>query len=444
MNTKQDREILHFVGIAGSGMQPLAEFCVASGYRVQGSDLRFHKGIERLRQQGVWVADTHHRSNIKGAQKIIRSSAINAENPELVQARHDNLEILHRSELLAEILNQYKGICVTGSHGKTTTSAMITYVLEQLGCDPNAIIGGALKTTQKAFRSGQGELMIAEADESDGSLLRYKNPFMTVLTSLGKDHLDYFKSIDQLRAFFLSFLEQTDKDGMVVMGWDEPLLRELGHQLKIPKLTFGSVLGCDVRLLSTQAQSHQCRFEAMVERDRVVCQLPMIGAHNVANALCCLAVCRGLELNVADAAQALESFPGVCRRLETVFASDEIHIYDDYAHNPDKIAACLSGLRSHWPNHHISAIYQPHRYSRLETMYEDLVGCFTSCDQVWLLDVFSAGENSFTGFDKAKFAADIATCSRTKVESCDHFDDAKSKILKKPQKTWYHSNDRCW
>lgn len=419
---------LHFIGIGGSGMSALAELAHRRGLRVRGSDVRASVVIERLTSLGIPITLGHAASAVEGAATVVRSSAIVDGNPELAAARSRKLRVLHRSELLAALMKGKRAVTVAGTHGKSTTSAMIVHVLESLGLDPEAALGGAMRQYQSAARAGKGDVFIAEADESDGSFLRYQ-PFVAVVTNVDQDHMEYFKDAQGLERAFAEHLGKIDPEGVAVVGWDSPMLRQAAAKLETRRLAYGFLIGCDVRAIDYRCDQGETFFTAMVERDRVECRLPTLGKHNVQNALAALAVVRGLELDVHAAAEALASFPGVERRMNLVHKSAEVAVFDDYAHNPGKIAACVRALRDSFKERQLHVIYQPHRYSRLETMYDDMLNAVSSADLVHMLPVYSAGETSAQDFSPARLAADLTRRFGVRSIACDSFEAAAASVL---------------
>ena len=419
---------IHFVGIGGSGMSALAELALRRGYSVQGSDSMASVVTGRLNSMGIAIQFSHSNESVKSALTVVRSSAIQDSNPEIVEARRLGLPILHRSEMLAYLMQGRQAITVAGTHGKSTTSAIIVHMLERLGLDPEAALGGAMRQYQSAARAGNGKFFVAEADESDGSFIRY-NPYCAVITNTDLDHMEFFKSPEGLAKAFSQHLRKVDPDGFAVIGWDSPMLRDISSNINVRRIAFGFLLGCDVRAREYENKQGETVFTALVERDRVKCRLPMIGRHNVQNALAALAVARGLEMNIQDAAAALESFPGVERRMNLVHKSPTLAIFDDYAHNPGKIAACIQALRDSFQDRQLQVIFQPHRYSRLETMYDDMLGAVSGADIVHMLPVYSAGETTVQDFSPIRLASDLTRLFGVRSVACDDFNAAIDSVL---------------
>jgi len=426
MNTSQP---IHFIGIGGSGMSALAELAVKRGLKVQGSDTHDSGTVKKLVTLGINIFPDHRSSNLEGAKTVVYSSAIPSDNPELVGAKENSLEILHRSDFLKYLMLDQQAITVAGTHGKTTTAAMIAFVLDKLGMDPTVAIGGRMKALGSSARHGKGNLFVAEADESDGSFLKY-SPYLSILTNVDSDHMEYFKNQEGLEAAFLKYLNNTEEDGVAIVGWDNPVSRSIGLEYTGNRLTYGFAIGSEIRAINYRLEAEFACFDAIVEHDIVAVRLKMYGKHNVSNALCALAVVRALELDVKKAAKALESFPGVDRRLALIHQDENIKIYDDYAHNPGKVAACVSALKEAFPKHKLHVLFQAHRFSRLETMYEETLGSLEDADVVYFLPVYAAGETTDKDFSPLRLAKDFSQRCDTKAIPCNNFKDAVKMVQK--------------
>lgn len=421
------KQPVHFLGIAGYGMSGLAELCLKHGVIVSGSDLRANQITEKLTQLGATVFVGHSADQVAKAGTVVVSSAIDQNNPELLAAKKLGLTILHRSELLAITFKGKKAITVAGTHGKTTTTAMIGYMLEQYGLDPTVICGGTMNKYGSTVIVGSGDFVVAEADESDGSFLKYQ-PFLAVITNIDYDHMEYFKTKEGLTSAFLKYARATHKDGTVIAGWDSVLVRDVFSGYPGSKLAYGFLLGSEVRAMNYQCTEGKSTFSAVVERDKLDSELNMIGRHNVQNALCCLAVARALGLNLKKAAEILKSFPGVKRRQELIFSSENLTIFDDYAHNPGKISALVSSIKESWKTKHLIVAFQPHRYSRLDTMYDDMIASVACADHIYVLPVFTAGETTDRDYSAGRLAADITAHSGKPATPCSGIDDATQQI----------------
>jgi len=407
---------LHLIGIGGTGMRPLAEIAHHQRhYEVSGSDQSRSLNVERLIAQGIAGSSEHRAINLPSLPcTIVISSAIKPDNPELLAARAKGYPILHRSDLLKLLMQGKKAICVSGTHGKTSTTAMLAFMLHALQLDPSAAIGGELLGLHKASFVGAGEFFVAECDESDGSFLKY-DPFLSIVTNIDLDHLDHYGDIEGLKTAFLGFLHKTHRDGRAVVGWDNAMVREILEGYVGEKLAFGTRIGSEVRGLRFKSLGRTVAYEAVVEKTLVKGEASLVGQHNFQNILCCLAVAQSLDLDVTAAAQALSRYPGVARRFSLMAEHKGVKIYDDYAHNPGKIRSCIEGARSAFPKERILVIFQPHRYSRLETMYNEFMQSFGAADEVFVLPVYAAGETSTRDFTPARVAEDISEGSAVRA-----------------------------
>lgn len=398
-------EPIHMIGIGGSGMAPLAELCAGGGLKVSGSDTGIAKN-HTLRAKGIVVFDSHDAAQLEGCKTVIYSSAIGTDNVELAFARGCGKKILHRSELLGLLLESHRGIAVAGTHGKTTTTSMIGHVLTALGCDPSVVAGASIHSLGGASRNGHSDLLVIEADESDGSFLNYQ-PWLGIVTNIDLDHLDFYKDEAGLCRGFQNFVSGIQESGWAVLGWDCPRTRELGNAMTTQKLTYGMRVGCDVRALNIQPEPGAIRFQAVVERDLVDCRLLIPGRHNVQNALCAMAVGRCLGLSAKLVADAISAFEGVHRRLEVIFDSPSFKIIDDYAHNPGKISAAIQSVVESWPHLPVRVVFQPHRFSRLSTLYWEFARSFAGATEVIVAPIFAAGEPIDDRLSIFKLAGDI-------------------------------------
>lgn len=418
---------VHFVGIGGAGMSALAELVVKGGTLVSGSDSKASPALTQLEGLGVRVQVGHTADALGDAKTVVFSSAIAPENVELVAARDAGLPVWHRSELLAALLAPKQGITIAGAHGKSTTTAMIAHVLDALGVDPSVACGATIRRYDSPARFGKGLHFVAEADESDGSFLRYE-PLVGVVTNIAPDHMEYFKDTDALCSAFSEYLANIVEDGTAVVGWDSALARDVGRRYEGNRLTFGFLIGSDVRGLDVKTENGETSFLAMVERDQVRCRLKMLGRHNVQNALATLAVVRALSLDVKRAAAALAEFTGVARRMALVHDEPELKIFDDYAHNPGKIEASIAALREGFPGWRLHVVFQPHRYSRLETMWGEMLDALKGVDLVHVLPVYAAGETTTQDFSPAVVAKALRDEVRVQAVACATFADAAKSV----------------
>ncbi len=407
---QQLKDPVHFVGIGGCGMSALAEYAQDMGLSVRGSDISQSETLERLMMRGIKCTSTHQNELDVDVKTVVVSSAISKDNPEVKWATKSGCQIVHRSDLLAFFMKGKKAITIAGTHGKTTTAALVAHALKSAGCDPSAIIGGVVRDWNASSRCGKGDCIVVEADESDGSFLKY-HPWIGALTNVGRDHMEFFRDQDGLESAFLKYLENIHEEGTAIVGWDHPLSRKIGAGYSRQRLTYGFVLGSEVRATDYVCQDGKTSFTAIIERDQVRCSLNLIGRYNVANALCAFAVARALGLDVKKVAESLTHFAGVDRRFSVIYESKTVRIIDDYAHNPGKLASSVQAVKESWPKSKLIVVFQPHRFTRLETMYNELMVAFKGADEVLVLPVYSAGEVSTRDFEVETLARDLEESS---------------------------------
>jgi len=389
---------VHFIGIGGAGMSAVAHVLLARGYRVSGSDLRASESTRRLEALGAVIHVGHDAAHVSGADVVVASRAVPDLNAELVAARYLDIPVLHRAQLLGQIMAQGLGIAVVGTHGKTTTTAMTAHVLAEGGLDPTALVGGDIEELGGNVRIGQGPHVVAEVDESDGSLV-YVHPHAAVVTSLDiTDHRDHYGTMGRLLETFTRFLGTLPAGGFAVMCTDHRHVRDLLPGLTGRVLTFG--LGGGAQFTATIQQMEGALTRCTIRRDgralgKVV--LPVPGRYNVRNALAATAV--GLELGMPfDAiARGLGSFRGVRRRFDVRGEVDGVMVVDDYAHNPIKIAAVLGAAKECWPARRVVAVFQPHRYSRTKTTYRRFAQAFEAADELIITEIYAADETPIPG-----------------------------------------------
>jgi UDP-N-acetylmuramate--alanine ligase len=400
-----DRRIqqIHFVGIGGIGMCGLAELLHNQGYRVTGSDLKTGPTVDRLRELGVRVSIGHAAENVGDAHVVVYSSAVRANNPELREAEARAIPAIPRAEMLAELMRLKNGIAVAGSHGKTTTTSFIAHLLDAVGLDPTAIIGGRVFASERAptgARLGAGEWLVAEADESDGSFLRL-SPVIAVVTNIDPEHLDHYGSYEALQQAFAAFANRVPFWGLSVLCFDHPGVQAILPLMKRRKLSYGFAPQADIVASAVETDGAGMRFsvrERGAELGRVRIRLP--GRHNVLNALATLAVSRELDVPFGAAAAAIEGFLGVERRFERKGEVAGIRVYDDYAHHPAEIRATLAAARGLHTGRIVVA-FQPHRYTRTRDLWEQFITAFNDADFVLIAPVYAAGEDKLPGVESA-------------------------------------------
>ena len=398
---------IHFIGIGGSGMSGIAEVLVNLGFNVTGSDLASNSVTARLQAAGATVYQGHQKENLKDADVVVVSSAVNEANPEVKEARARGIPVVPRALMLAELMRFRQGIAVAGTHGKTTTTSLIASILAEAGMDPTYVIGGKLESANANAKLGTGEYIVAEADESDASFL-HLTPVMAVVTNIDADHMDtYEHSFDKLKTAFVDFVQQLPFWGMAVVCVDDANIREILPRITKPVMTYGFSDAARVRAINVIADNGQMRFtvqriNGVTTEFDVTLNLP--GKHYVLNALAAIAIAS--ELNVPDAAmiKALKEFKGVGRRFERygevmVPAGGTFTLIDDYGHHPVEMQAVIAAARGAFPNRRLVLAFQPHRFTRTRDCFEDFVKVLSSADAVLLTEVYSAGEAPIVAAD---------------------------------------------
>jgi UDP-N-acetylmuramate--alanine ligase len=400
---------IHFVGIGGSGMSGIAEVLANLGYQVSGSDLAENSATRRLAGLGVKVKTRHSKENINGSDAVVISSAVQADNPEVLAAREQRIPVVPRALMLAELMRLKQGVAIAGTHGKTTTTSLVASVLAEGGLDPTFVIGGRLNAAGSNARLGAGDFIVVEADESDASFLHLQ-PVIAVVTNIDADHMDtYQQDFARLKQAFVQFLQNLPFYGAAVLCADDPNVREILPQVTKPVLTYGTGEAASVRAEAITHDAGRMRFRA-VRKDAtpldVVLNLP--GRHNVLNALAAVAV--GTEIGVPDAAllKALREFHGVGRRFQNygdiVISGGKFTLIDDYGHHPAEMAATLEAARGAFPGRRIVLAFQPHRYTRTRDLFEDFVRVLSSVDVLLLAEVYAAGEAPIVAADGRSLA----------------------------------------
>ncbi len=394
---------MHLVGIGGSGMSGIAEVLVNLGYPVSGSDLAVNTATRRLKKLGANVHKGHSAEHVRDADVVVISSAVKEDNPEVIEARRRQIPVIPRAEMLAELMRLKYAVAIGGAHGKTTTTAMVAEVMTRGKLDPTVVIGGRVGKLRSGAKLGGGEMMVAEADESDGSFLKMK-PTIAVVTNIDLEHLDYYAGIDAIRDAFTTFLARVPFYGAAIVCTDNEHVRAILPRIDRKMITYGENDDADVRATAIQVDGFCTSYTAFAfgeELGRVALQLP--GRHSVANSLAALAV--GLELDVpfATIAAALKAFRGVDRRLQIRGEAFGATVIDDYGHHPTEIRATLEAVRAAFRGKLIVA-FQPHRYSRTEALFQEFAVSFGLADVVLVTDIYAAGERPVPGVDGSTVA----------------------------------------
>ncbi len=389
---------IHFVGIGGIGMSGIAELLLNLGYRVSGSDLRRSDTTERLERLGAVVRTGHSASNVPAdGHVVVVSSAVRPDNPEVLESHRRKIPVIPRAEMLAELMRMKYGIAIAGTHGKTTTTSMVATVLAAAGWDPTAVVGGKLNSLGSNAKLGQGEFLVAEADESDGSFLKL-SPTVAVVTNIDPEHLDFYSGIGQIKETFLHFINKVPFYGFSVLCIDHPNVQELIPSVEKTFVTYGFSRSADYRAEEVVASGMTNRFAVFARGERlgeVFLRAP--GRHNVSNALAAAATALELGIPFDQVRAGLSAYAGVGRRFQVKGEIDGVTVVDDYGHHPVEVRATLAAAREVWPDRRIVVGFQPHRYSRTRALFKEFLSAFQDADVLLVFDVYSAGEEPIEG-----------------------------------------------
>ena len=390
---------IHFVGIGGAGMSAIAKVLIEKGYDVSGSDLKRSEVTERLSRLGADIQIGQKEENVEGKDVIVVSTAIQAQNPEIIAAKKYNIPIIHRSDVVAFLMNESsRGIAVAGAHGKTTTTSMSAVILERGGLDPTVIIGGDVDYLGGNAKLGHSGIMVAEADESDGSFLTLY-PKVAIVTNIENDHMDHYKTMDNILKAFRQFLHNLPEDGVAILCYDNDHIREMAPQIERTIITYAIDHEADYQAQNITTIGQNTSFDVYYQEDlcgRIVLNVP--GKHNVLNALAAIAAAREMGLSFEAIAEAFTLFNGAKRRFQTKAKADGIWIVDDYAHHPTEINTTLTAARQTKPKR-LVCVFQPHRYTRTYHLSKEFGAAFDEADVLILTDIYSAGEAPIDGVD---------------------------------------------
>jgi UDP-N-acetylmuramate--alanine ligase len=396
---------IHFVGIGGIGMSGIAEVLLNLGYKVSGSDLKSSSVTQRLAGLGAAIFEGHRAENIAGAEVVVTSSAIAAENPEVTEAHKLHIPVIQRAEMLAELMRLKYGIAIAGMHGKTTTTSMVAAVLAAGGLDPTVVVGGRVDAMGSNARLGKSHYLVAEADESDRSFLKL-SPILSVVTNIDREHMDCYRNMRDVKKTFLEFMDRVPFYGMIVACNDDPLLRRLLPDVQRRTVTYGTRRGSDflIKIPTSRAKDAREMGHPPLNRFRVSYRkqdlgeftLHVPGVHNVLNATAAIAVGVGLDVGVEAIRTALDQFRGVDRRFQLRGTAAGISVIDDYGHHPTEIKATLAAARQ-CGFRRVHVIFQPHRYTRTRDLMEEFTSAFADADSLFVLDIYAASEKPIDG-----------------------------------------------
>lgn len=433
MQLPSDLGTIHIIGIGGIGMSAIAEILHDQGFTVQGSDQKDSANVKRLRAKGIRVFVGHAGVNLVGAKYVVISTAVKDANPELQAARDKSLPIIRRAEMLAELMRLYATVSVTGTHGKTTTTSLIAHIFQSAALDPTVITGGIINEWGSNARLGKGRWMVVEADESDGTFVKIPTQ-IGVVTNIDPEHLDYFGSVERMHAEYAAFYKQIPFYGLTVTCTDHPVVRDMVETLGLRRdgrrlITYGVNAAADMILSDVGVEGSTTYFSAQLgpriaggARNIVNWQVAIPGAHNALNALAAIAVAAEAGIDDDAIRIALKSFSGVKRRFQLTGTPGGVLIYDDYGHHPIEIAAVLKAARQ-GASGRVIAVVEPHRYSRVQDLFEEFCNCFSSADSVVVIPLYSAGEAPIDGIDSAALADGIRQTGHPAVACVDTVDN---------------------
>ena len=422
-------ERIHFIGIGGIGMSGIAEVLLNLGYKVSGSDLRGSDITQRLAGLGGEIFIGHAGENVARADVVVTSSAVHEDNPEVVEAHLRLIPVIPRAEMLAELMRMKYGIAVAGTHGKTTTTSMVATLLAKGGIDPTIVIGGRLNSIGTNARLGQGEFLVAEADESDGSFLML-SPTIAVVTNIDADHLDFYSGIEEIKDTFVQFINKIPFYGLAVLCLDNGNVAEILPRVKKRFTSYGLSAQADFRATDVRLSGFSTSFVAHHKGERLgEITFSMPGAHNVLNALASIAVAMELNIPFETIREGFAAFGGVGRRFHLKGEVNGIMVVDDYGHHPTEVRATLGAAKSGWGDRRLVVVFQPHRYTRTKELFEDFVTAFHDADVLILTDIYPAGEAPIEGVNSEALATRVRRHGQRDVtwisdrdELCDHLE----------------------
>ena len=413
-------EIIHFIGIGGIGMSGLSLIMRGKGFKIQGSDLTSNKNVERLKKEKIKIFIGQKKQNLKNATIVVISSAIKKNNPEIVEAKKKNLPIITRGKMLAHIVSLTKNIVVAGSHGKTTTTSLVTSIFQKTKLDPTIINGGVINSIRNTAKLGKSDWSILEADESDGSFVHIP-PTYSIITNIDREHMDYYKSIDDLKKYFLKFIEKVPSFGKSFICIDDKVNSEIIKKIKNKNFyTYGLSPKSNFLIKNIKQSTTFSKFDLLMNVPNKKTtfknlRIPLIGIHNIRNSVAAAAVALTVGISISNIKKGLLNFKGVQRRFNKVFTYNGIDFYDDYAHHPTEIKVVLESVNKVYQNFDKVCIFQPHRISRLKDLRKEFSYAFKDADTVILCPIYTAGEKIKLGFNYLKFAKEIIKNSKVNL-----------------------------
>ncbi len=414
-------EIIHFIGIGGIGMSGLSLIMKGKGFKVQGSDLNLNKNVERLRREKIRILIGHRKENLKNATIVVISSAIKKNNPEILEAKRKKLPVIKRGQMLAHIVSLMKNIVIVGSHGKTTTTSLVTSIFQKTKIDPTIINGGVINSIKNTAKLGKSEWSILEADESDGSFIHIP-PTYSIITNIDREHMDFYKSMKGLKKYFVEFIKKVPSFGKSFICIDDKVNENLIKNLNNQNFyTYGTNLKSNFLIKNIKSNIKYTEFDLLVKLPNKKIteikkfKIPLLGIHNVRNSVAAIAVSLAIGISISKIKSGLVNFKGVQRRFNKIFTYNNIEFYDDYAHHPTEIKEVLDGVSKVYQKFDKVCIFQPHRISRLKDLRKEFSYAFQKADMVILCPIYTAGEKIKLGFEYLKFAKEIIKNSKVKL-----------------------------
>ena len=415
------KEIIHFIGIGGIGMSGLALIMKAKGFQIQGSDTNKNKNIEKLKKQGVRIFIGQKKQNIKDVTIVVTSSAIKKSNPELLEAKRKKLPVIKRGKMLANLVSLMKNIVVVGSHGKTTTTSLVSSIFENTKLDPTIINGGIINSIKSTAKLGKSDWSILEADESDGSFTHI-SPTYSIITNIDREHMDFYKSMKDLKNHFLHFVKKVPSFGKSFICIDDKINNELIKDVKNKNFfTYGIKPNANFFIKNIIQNKLYSKFDLSINlpnKKKTILknfQIPLLGVHNIRNSTAAIAVALTVGIPVSNIKKGLKNFKGVQRRFNKIFTFNGVDFYDDYAHHPTEIKSVLEGVKKVFDKCEKVCVFQPHRISRLKDLRNEFTHCFRDADTIILCPIFTAGEKIKLGFHYNDFAKEIIKNSKVKL-----------------------------
>ena len=420
---------IHFVGIGGSGMSGIAEVLINQGYEVSGSDRVATSATDHLEHLGAKIFFNHAPENIEGSQVVVVSSAIEQSNPEVTSAKEINIPVIPRAEMLAELMRMKYGIAIAGTHGKTTTTSLVSTVLGGGKLDPTVIIGGRLKNSGSHTKLGQSKFLVAEADESDGSFMRL-SPSIAVVTTIDEEHMEFYQTLENIKNTFLKFINKIPFYGSAILCLDDPNIQSIIPSVEKRYITYGLSSQADYTARYISIEGLKTYFNVFCRgKDLGRIRSGALGRHNVLNTLAAVAVGMELDIDFKIIANSLLKFEGVQRRFEIVKELDDFTLIDDYGHHPAEIKACLKTAKEVWPTRRLIVIFQPHRYSRTKALMKDFWSAFNDADHLFVMDIYSAGENPIDKVHASSIVEGVRKCGHKNTKYIENNNDLNKYLL---------------